>query len=154
MIVFIKDSEKKRKIASDILNRLPEWFGLPESTRNYIEEAAKMPFWAYEEKNAYRGFIVLKETSPYTAEIFVMGVLPENHRKGIGKQLFGAFDQFAKDAGYEFIQVKTVDAGCYEQYDRTRLFYESLGFRKLETFPTLWDKWNPCLVLVMAIKRD
>ena len=36
-------------------------------------------------------------------------------------------------------------------FDRTRLFYEAMGFRALEVFPTLWDEWNPCLVMVMKL---
>jgi len=44
-----------------------------------------------------------------------------------------------------------VNQGCYEEYDQTVAFYESLGFKKLEVFPTLWDEWNPCLIMVMPI---
>lgn len=152
MIERIAQEEVKREIAARILRTLPDWFGLPESTRAYIEESAAMPFFAYRQAGEAVGFVALKETGPYTAEIFVMGVLPEYHRKGIGRALFGALYEYAKEKGYEFLQVKTVDAGHYEEYDRTRLFYEGLGFRKLEVFPALWDAWNPCLVLVMAVK--
>lgn len=135
-----------------VLADLPEWFGMPEYTSAYIEDSAKMPFWAcfLEEKPA--GFIALKETSRSAAEVFVMGVLNRFHRQGIGRALFQAFYAYAKERGYEYLQVKTVDEGHFEEYDRTRLFYEGLGFRRLEVFPTLWDPHNPCLVLVMAIK--
>ncbi|MDR0397389.1 MAG: hypothetical protein LBH66_08820 [Oscillospiraceae bacterium] len=53
--------------------------------------------------------------------------------------------------GYEFMEVKTVDAGVYDEYDRTRLFYESMGFRKLEVLPAFWDEKNPCLALIKYI---
>ncbi|MFR3409897.1 MAG: GNAT family N-acetyltransferase [Christensenellales bacterium] len=36
------------------------------------------------------GFAALKATSPCAGEIYVMGVLPEYHRSGIGQQLFAA----------------------------------------------------------------
>lgn len=152
MIEFISDPERKKEIASAILYALPDWFGIPESTRSYIEGCAALPFWAYRgEDGACAGFIALRETSPYAAEIFVMGVLPELHRKGVGRRLFLAFHEYAKARGYAFLHVKTVDAGLFAEYDRTRLFYESLGFQKLEVFPTLWDERNPCLVMVMHI---
>ena len=73
------------------------------------------------------------------------------HRQGIGKELFGQAKAAALALGYSFIQVKTVQMGRYEDYDRTNLFYLSLGFQEFEVFPTLWDEWNPCQVYVMAL---
>ena len=67
------------------------------------------------------GFIALKETGPYTAEICVMGILKEYHRKGIGHQLFDEFHKYAKEKGYRFIQVKTVEAVSYTHlYQRVK----------------------------------
>jgi len=151
MVKEISDKDEKENIASEILSDLPEWFGVPEYTAEYISESLNMPFWASFLNEEPTGFIALKQTGEFTAEIFVMGVKKRFHRQGTGRELFDAFYRYAKETGYEFIQVKTVDAGHYEEYDRTRLFYERLGFRKLEVFPELWDKHNPCLVMVMAI---
>ncbi|MCC5890907.1 MAG: N-acetyltransferase, partial [Alkalibacterium sp.] len=50
-------------------------------------------------------------------------------------------------------QVKTVDQGHYKEYDQTIAFYQKQGFKKLEVFPTLWDEWNPCLVLVKKLNE-
>ncbi len=33
-------------IAKQVLDDLPEWFGIPESTANYIEKSKNMPFLA------------------------------------------------------------------------------------------------------------
>ena len=81
-----------------------------------------------------------------------MGVRRQYHRRGIGRKLFAAAKEAARQAGYSFLQVKTVQMGRYEQYDRTNLFYRSLGFKEFEVFPTLWDEGNPCQVYVMALK--
>lgn len=151
-VIMIEDKDLKKKIAENILNDLPEWFGMPDSTREYVEESRDMPFFAYCKDDKYVGFVALKETSHYAAEIYVIGILKEYHRQKIGEKLFKSFADYSKKNNYEFIQVKTVDAGHYEAYDRTRLFYEHLGFKKLEVFPTLWDEWNPCLLMVMSIK--
>ena len=48
--------------------------------------------------------------------------------------------------GYEFIHVKTVRSGVYEDYDITNEFYKSLGFKKLEVLPDYWDEANPCQI--------
>ena len=96
----------------------------------------------------------LKETSPCAGEIYVMGVLPEYHRSGIGRQLFAAIRAEAIARGYRLLQVKTVQTGHYEEYDRTNAFYQRMGFLPLECLPTLWDEWNPCQVYVLPLQNS
>lgn len=142
---------EKQKIARTILADLPDWFGIPESTAAYVADCGKYTLLADFEQDEAVGFAALKPTSPQTAELYVMGVKKALHRQGIGARLFEALRARAKEEGYRFLQVKTVAAGCYPEYDRTRLFYEAMGFSALEVFPTLWDEHNPCLVMVMAL---
>ena len=151
-IKLIEDKSLKRKISKKILERLPQWFGIPESTKEYIEESSSMPFWAVYDEDNYIGFIAVKITSKYTAEIYVIGVELEYHRKGIGTALFKECYNWCKINGYEFLQVKTLDESNPDiYYKKTRKFYKSLGFRELECFPTLWDESNPCLIMIMKI---
>ena len=152
MIVRMIDfPEEKRAIVREILADLPEWFGIPESTEEYIRESGKMPFFAAMAGEEHVGFFALKETSPYTCEIYVCGVKKRFHRQGAGTALFASFTEYARAQGYRYAQVKTVAAGHYPEYDATRLFYEHLGFVALEVFPTLWDACNPCLIMVLAL---
>lgn len=150
MVKLIIDSNEKEEIASTILNNLPEWFGLPDSTEKYINDSKSMTFWAFI-KEKPMGFIVLNETSDSTAEIYVMGVLNEAHNKGIGTELWNSFLKYAKKEGYEYIQVKTVQRGYYKEYDIINDFYKHLGFKELEVFPNMWDKWNPCQIYIKYI---
>lgn len=152
MIVSIVDKDEKEQIASLILNALPGWFGLPDSTKEYIEKSRNMPFWAWMENDQALGFAALKQTSPHTAEIFVMGVMPQAHQRGIGKKLFLAFEDYARKKGYSFLQVKTVQTGHYAEYDITNAFYQKMGFKELECLPDLWDAWNPCQIYVKALE--
>lgn len=147
----VTDPARKDAVASEILAGLPEWFGLPESTKEYIEGCRSLPFWRCQSKGRTVGFLALKETSPYTAEIFVMGVCREFHGAGAGRALVLAAERYALGQGYEFLQVKTVQKGHYAEYDSTNAFYERMGFRELECFPMLWDAWNPCQVYVKAV---
>ncbi len=151
MIERITDKDRKEHIARLILLALPEWFGIPESTRAYIEASRELPFWAaFEDGNAV-GFLALKGTGPKTVELHVMGVLPEYHRRGIGAGLWEAAKAYAKAQGYLYAQVKTVASGHYSEYDRTNAFYRAMGFEALECFPTLWDARNPCQVYVQYL---
>lgn len=150
-IVQVTQPDEKAEIAGTILSQLPDWFGLPESTRRYIEESRALPFFACMREDKAIGFAALRETSPYAAEIHVMGVLPEYHRQGVGTRLFDTLKAYAVAQGYSFLQVKTVQSGHYEEYNRTNAFYRRMGFRELEVLPTLWDEWNPCQVYVMSI---
>ena len=95
MIKFITDKDLKAEIAANILYSLPEWFGLPDSTEEYIQNSKEMPFWVYYCEDKPVGFIALKQTSDKTAEINVMGILQEYHRQGIGKELCNAFETYA-----------------------------------------------------------
>lgn len=147
----IADSAVKASIAAEILADLPEWFGLPESTAGYITESGKLPFWAAFAGDKAVGFIVLKETSPHTAEIYVTGVKRAYHGNGIGRALCETFSARAKKRGCTFLQVKTVKEGCYDTYDQTNAFYKRMGFVEFECFPSLWDEWNPCQVLVRYV---
>lgn len=150
VIENVKNSEEKSEIVGEVLLDLPDWFGLPESTNQYILDSRELPLWVAKICDDIIGFITLKETSEYTCEIHCMGIKKAYHRKGIGKKLQDSFEDFAKGK-YEYIQVKTVDEGHYEEYDQTVAFYKSIGFKKLEVFPTLWDEWSPCLILIKKI---
>lgn len=147
----IKDDFQKEKISRYILEALPEWFGIPESTEAYIKDSANRIFFcAYIDEQPV-GFLYLKETGRDTIELAVMGILKEYHRKGIGKALFENTKRYISKKGYSFIQVKTIQMGKYEIYDNTNKFYKALGFKEFEVFPTLWDECNPCQIYVMAI---
>jgi len=151
IVEVINDIDKK-SITRYVLEALPDWFGIPEAREEYIQDSNdKIFFCAYEEEKPI-GFLFLKETGKDTVELAVMGVLKEYHRKGIGKALFQSAKKVICEKGYSFIQVKTVQMGKYEDYDKTNRFYINLGFKEFEVFPTLWDEWNPCQIYVMAVE--
>ena len=151
MIQQIYDKNEKRQIARHVLEALTDWFGVSESREKYIEDSADLMFFAAIEDSAPVGFLCLKETGKDTVELAVMGVLKEYHRHGVGRGLVDAAKNSAREKGYSFLQVKTVQMGKYEDYDQTNLFYQSMGFKEFEVFPMLWDEANPCQVYVMAL---
>ncbi len=152
MILTIKDTDEKRAIARTVLEDLTEWFEVEESREGFIRDCAEWTFLAAKENDRIMGFLCLKETGNATVELAVMGVMKEYHRNGVGRKLVEKAKEAAKADGYEFMQVKTVKMGMYEDYDRTNLFYISCGFKELEVLPTLWDEANPCQIYVMSLK--
>ena len=151
MIRRITDAEEKKAIARRVLEALRDWFGVDESREGYIRDSAGWDFFAAEEDGGYAGFLCLKETGKDTVELAVMGVLREYHRRGLGRALFEEAVKVAAGTGYSFMQVKTVKMGVYEDYDKTNLFYRSLGFREFEVIPGLWGEENPCQIYVMSL---
>ena len=152
MITEIADSNEKQVIARKVLEALTDWFEIEESREEYISRCVDWTFLAAIEEGKAVGFLCLKETGKATVELAVMGVLKEYHRSGLGRQLVENAKKAARSEGYEFMQVKTVKMGVYEDYDRTNHFYISCGFKELEVFPLYWDEANPCQVYVMSLK--
>jgi GNAT superfamily N-acetyltransferase len=148
---MLDDRQEKQRVARVILEALPEWFGIPEARENYIRESADEIMLVSSEGGEPDGFLCLKETGRDTLELAVMGVLKEYHRQGVGTALVRAAKRIARERGYSFLQVKTVQMGRYPEYDATNRFYLSLGFKEFEVFPTLWDEWNPCQIYVMSV---
>lgn len=148
----IVSENEKEQISRGILLSLPHWFGIPESTKAYIRECRHMTFWAafIEEKPA--GFLAVKAHNSYSAELYVMGVLEQFHRQGVGTSLFSRCLEWARQRGYEYLQVKTLDESHPDPfYAKTRKYYQAMGFRPLECFSTVWGESCPCLVMVLHI---
>ena len=152
MLEEILNIEEKMRIARLILESLTEWFEVPETREQYIKESKDRIMVAAFEDDKPIGFLCLKETGKETVELAVMGVLKDHHRNGVGKSLFKKAREIAVEKGYSFMQVKTVKMGVYDDYDKTNLFYLSLGFKEFEVMPSYWDELNPCQIYVMSLK--
>ena len=153
MTITFHISEKCSKDVEPILRALPEWFGIEESTLQYIKDANSLTSMLAKDGDAVVGFITIRKHFPETVEMHCLGVLPTYHRTGIGRQLVTALEDHLKKEGVKFLQVKTVseDRAC-DAYAKTRKFYLGVGFTPLEVFPTLWDEANPCLLLAKYLQ--
>jgi len=140
-------------VCGPILRALPDWFGIEAATAQYIRDVDELPtFVAWDEGRAV-GFMTVRLHNPYSAELHVLGVLPEMHRRGVGRALFSSVEAYLYQQGVEYLQVKTLSPSHPDKgYARTRAFYEAMGFRPLEEFKTLWGDANPCLLMVKGIQ--
>ena len=143
--------------AERILRALPGWFGIESALRDYAAAADGLPTFVACTPDASGdggalGFLTLRPTSTHATELHVMGVLPEYHRRGIGRALVERAAAHARAEGFSLLHVKTLAPGDPDLgYARTRAFYEALGFVPLEELPQVWGPENPCLLLVRAL---
>ena len=106
-------AEEKQKVVRQILEGLPEWFGIAEAREEYIAQSAGQPCFAAMEQGKPIGFLCLKETGRDTMELAVMGVDRKYHRRGCGRALFAAAQKYASQTGYSFLQVFFVRLPCF-----------------------------------------
>ncbi|MFZ0667723.1 MAG: GNAT family N-acetyltransferase [Acidimicrobiales bacterium] len=137
-----------------ILDSLPHWFGIEESVENYVATADRSPTVVAAIDSADIGILTIVPHSPYAVEIYVMGILPEFHRHGVGGKMLAYAEQLLLLDGVEYLQVKTLSSQKEDTgYEKTRAFYQTMGFRVLEEFPNLWGPDNPALQMIKALKR-
>ena len=135
-----------------ILRALPDWFGIEESIVEYVNLLPELTCLGAFDEDGLAGFLALKRHFPETAEIHVMGVRPERHRRGIGRLLVEAAVVHARGDGVRHLTVKTLSARHPDEfYARTRAFYLALGFDRLEELPELWSPGNPCLFMSKSL---
>ena len=150
----VSDPVEKSNICNDVLRSLPDWFGIESSIVNYVKHVRSMPFYAAFNDDKTIGFVALKIHGHFTSEVYVMAVLKEYHRQGIGRMLIEHCEMLCRKFETEFLTVKTLDGSIEDQYyEKTRLFYLSVGFRPLEVFPLLWNNDNPCLFMAKVVSR-
>jgi GNAT superfamily N-acetyltransferase len=142
----------RRAVCIDILQALPEWFGLPHAVEDYARHADALPMFGCVVDGAVVGFLSLKIHTPAAAEAYVLGVKKPWQRQGAGRRLFAAAEASCRQGGMTFLTVKTLAATHTDPfYARTRAFYAAIGFLPLEVFPTLWNAANPCLLMIKAL---
>jgi coenzyme F420-0:L-glutamate ligase/coenzyme F420-1:gamma-L-glutamate ligase len=148
-VVEISDPAERSRIAEAVLRDLPEWFGIEESTRAYIEDAATLPTFAVEPD---AGFVCVKQHTAQAAELYVMGVRREQHRRGIGRALVAAAERWCRAHRLRYFHVKTLGPSRESRgYAATRAFYEAVGFVAIEELHGLWSQDNPTLILVKDV---
>lgn len=154
-IKLIEDSNLKREIAQRILRDLPAWFGIEESTKEYIRNIVKYPFVAAYNNNHAIGFYSLKEENEKVLEMYVLGVLREYHNQGVGTLLQEFVDEYAKAHDYDYLLVLTLaEKAQNREYLITRNFYLKMNFFDFFQNDSIFDKFNPCQIMVKRIHNS
>lgn len=134
-----------------ILQALPDWFGIATAAKEYGRNINDLPTFLAKHDEQVVGFVAIKQQNPYTAELYVLGVRCELHRRGIGRRLLQAAEQWMAAIGLEYAYVKTIGPSRgSEPYERTRRFYLACGYRPLEESKSIWTD-NPCLIMTKKL---
>ena len=150
--ISIKDDVIKSQICEDILHSLPQWFGIESAILDYSQGVKGKFFLAAKVKEDVVGFISIKENTPYTDEIYVIGIKKVFHRKGIGKELVEMAAQRSREMNKRLLSVKTLsESDADVNYAKTRKFYLAMGFYPFEEIVELWGEDNPCLIMVKVL---
>ena len=137
---------------ASILAELPEWFGLPQSNAEYAEAAEREPAWVAEDDGETVGVMVLTDHGFSAIDVHLLAVRPQVHGRGVGKALIRRALAVTQGLGKPYLTVKTQGPSAgYEPYERTRAFYEAVGFKGLEEFTEIWGPENPCLIMIMPV---
>lgn len=150
-LVEIKDEKEKKRIAKNVLSQLKPWF-YKTAQIEYSKETANKNFFAISNEKEIIGFVSVQSNNQYTAEIHVMGILKRYHNQGAGESAIKKISQKLKGEKYQILIVKTLSEKVkYKPYEKTRNFYCKCGFIPIGVFEEIWDKRNPCLIMIKIL---
>jgi ribosomal protein S18 acetylase RimI-like enzyme len=121
-----EDSEGIMNVAKTLH---PGWFDRIAINESIPRDIKLHPGYVAERSDGIIGFIVYSLENE-RGQIKWIGVRLELHRQGIGTELHRAMEEKLNRTGIKEIRVETVaEETEYEPYERTRAFYEKMGFR-------------------------
>ena len=136
-----------------LLQALPDWFGIEQSVREYVDDARTKPTYLAVDSATTEviGALLISRHFPESAEMHVLAVDPRHHRRGIGSALAQRFEDDMRADGARLLEVKTMGPSCPdESYAKTIAFYRAIGYLPLEELQGYWPE-DPCLILVKPL---
>jgi ribosomal protein S18 acetylase RimI-like enzyme len=86
-----------------------------------------------------------------TYDLYWVAVGPEFKRQGIGRSLMQQVEQEVRQQGGRML---VADTSGSPAYDRTREFYERLGFQRAATVPDFYREGDPLVLYVKSLQPD
>lgn len=149
----VRRNQRVPNEVESLLRSLPDWFGIEEALMGYVADARSDDTYTAVINEEVVGALIAKHHSSYASEVHLMAVKPSLHRRGIGRSLLNVLEGDLASRSVEFLQVKTLGPSePSDEYERTRFFYKSMGFRALEEIEGLWPG-NPCLIMIKFLGK-
>jgi ribosomal protein S18 acetylase RimI-like enzyme len=150
---IIKGQENHIQACLEIVKKLPEYF-TDKAVLNMAKDLQHQDFLVATISDKPVGFVSFTQKNPQIAEITWMAVELEHQRHGIGTAMVDFGINQLKTNDIQILEVKTLAPDPEApQYDKTRKFYQRLGFIHLETIDPYpgWDLGNPCALYVKVL---
>lgn len=134
-----------------ILRSLNQWFGQEEANNKYAKDIRILDTYVALIEGNIVGYFTIKYLTKFSAEIHLLGIYEQYHRKRIGTKLLQFIEKKLSQSGVEYLKVETLsDKSLDPFYAKTRAFYYKNGFVDLQEI-TYWGKDNPGIILIKKI---
>lgn len=134
-----------------VMQGLGGWFSAT-AMEAYLADLERLPTWVAALDGAVAGFVSVTRPAARSFEIHVLAVAPERQGQGVGRALLRQAERWAALLGARFMLVKTLGPSLPDpHYEKTRAFYQQLGYEPLFESERLWGEGNPALVLAKPI---
>ena len=151
-IAAVEGSSELASTTERFLAQLPSWFGIPEANAAYVQAARELAGLLTLVDGEPVGMLLHQRHFPEAAEIHLMAVSPNWHRRGIGTAMVNRLVSDLRRTECQLLQVKTLGPSRpHPGYAATREFYRAAGFLPLEELTELWGN-DPCLLMVMSLR--
>ena len=148
----IEDNKLKQEITKKVLSDLPDWFGIEEATKEYIDTVRKYPFIACYINNLAVGFYSLREENKNVLDMYVLGVLKKYHQRGVGKALQMYAEKYARGKGFKYLMVLTLAKKANNSsYLATRQFYLKMGYIDFYQNDDIFSPSDPCQIMIKPL---
>ncbi len=139
----------------ELLAGLSDWFTTDAAVNAYIEDLPRTLTWVAAASDAQPrvlGLVSLTRPQPRSFEVHLLAVARDQHGRGLGRALLELGERFARSQDARFMLALTLSPARPDPfYEKTRGFYQRLGYEPLFESERLWGEGNPSLVLVKSL---
>jgi len=152
-VIEVNSNNEKAEFASVILHKLVEWLGVEKNIQKYINNLNECQCWAAFDNDECIGIFFGRIFKNGLGDVYIYGIDPKYHRKGIGALLYNKVEEYFKKNGCESVMVNTINGiGPNGDYKKTREFFKKFGFNEMLT--TLNTDYEEYLVMMKSIKAN
>jgi ribosomal protein S18 acetylase RimI-like enzyme len=142
----------------EIVRSLPYHFGDPDGRRQCSEAVRASPGLVALREGRVIGFLTVVHHFEATSEITWMAVHADHRDQGVGRALVRRLTGQLRAEGRRLLLVLTLSSlddepGVADGYQRTRAFYQAVGFLPARELPDLWPE-DKAMLLVMPLDAE
>jgi GNAT superfamily N-acetyltransferase len=113
--------DARERICRSVLEALPDWFGIPKAIDQFCRDARDLRMWVARTKDKTGndevvGLVTLLQHFPVTAELHLIAIRAQYHRKGLGHKLLTAAETHLKQTETQILTVKTLAPSASDRF--------------------------------------